>query len=89
GQHCAACHGDDGRGEGPLAATLPRWPPTLVSPLLARRADGELFWHIADGMRDGNGSLAMPAFAGVLADEEIWAVLDYAKALAAGEGAKS
>ncbi len=89
GQHCAACHGDDGRGEGPLAATLPRWPPTLVGPLLGRRADGELFWHIADGMRDDDGSLVMPAFAGVLRDDEIWAVLDYAKALAAGEGAKS
>lgn len=43
GQHCAACHGDDGRGEGPLAATLPRCPPTLVEPLPGRRADGELF----------------------------------------------
>ncbi|KAA6123039.1 c-type cytochrome [Cupriavidus cauae] len=89
GQHCAACHGDDGRGEGPMAATLPRWPPTLVGPLLGRRADGELFWHIADGMRDDDGRLVMPAFAGVLRDDEIWAVLDYAKALAAGEGAKS
>ncbi len=89
GQHCAACHGDDGRGEGPLAATLPRWPPTLVGPLLRRRADGELFWHVADGMRDDKGRRVMPAFAGVLGDDEIWAVLDYAKALAAGEGAKS
>ncbi|MEZ7783817.1 cytochrome c [Cupriavidus gilardii] len=88
-QHCAACHGEDGRGEGPLAATLPRWPPTLVGPLLGRRADGELFWHIADGMRDDDGRLVMPAFAGVLRDEEIWAALDYAKALAAGEGAKA
>ncbi|MBO4122992.1 cytochrome c [Cupriavidus gilardii] len=89
GQHCAACHGEDGRGEGPLAATLPRWPPTLVGPLLGRRADGELFWHIADGMRDDEGRLVMPAFSGVLRDDEIWAVLDYAKALAAGEGAKA
>ncbi|MCD9122493.1 cytochrome c [Cupriavidus sp. UGS-1] len=89
GQHCAACHGDDGRGEGPLAATLPRWPPTLVGPLLGRRADGELFWRIADGMREDHGGPVMPAFAGVLSDGEIWAVLDYAKALAAGEGAKS
>ncbi len=76
-RHCAACHGDDGRGEGPLAAGLSRWPPTLVSPLLARRADGELFWHIVDGMRDARGQTTMPAFGDALGDADTWAVLDY------------
>ncbi|KAF7961520.1 cytochrome C, partial [Cupriavidus sp. UYMU48A] len=86
-RHCAACHGDDGRGEGPLAAGLSRWPPTLVSPLLARRADGELFWHIVDGMRDARGQTTMPAFGDALGDADTWAVLDYMKTLAAGSGA--
>ncbi|MDQ0140773.1 c-type cytochrome [Cupriavidus necator] len=87
-QHCAACHGNDGRGEGPLAASLPQWPPTLASPLLARRADGELFWHVLSGMRDRRGQPTMPAFRGRLADREAWAVIDYMKALSAANRAK-
>ncbi|WER49298.1 cytochrome c [Cupriavidus sp. WKF15] len=86
-QRCASCHGNDGRGEGPLAASLKRWPPTLVGPLLARRADGELFWHVVNGMRDANGEPTMPAFGATLSDADTWAVLDYMKALAAGSGA--
>ncbi|CAG2154687.1 hypothetical protein LMG31506_05162 [Cupriavidus yeoncheonensis] len=86
-RHCASCHGDDGRGEGPQAASLKRWPPTLVSPLLARRADGELFWHVVAGMRDPQGEVTMPAFARALDDADTWAVLDYMKALAAGSAA--
>ncbi|NMV37818.1 c-type cytochrome [Ralstonia insidiosa] len=86
---CASCHGADGRGEGPLAATLTRWPPTVVGPLLGRHADGELFWHIAHGMRDGQGVVTMPAFANRLSDNDIWAVLDYMKVLAASGGVRA
>jgi len=86
-QHCAACHGDDGRGEGRLSATLVRWPPTFASPLLGRRAEGELFWHIAHGMRDARGHATMPAFAAQLSDTDTLAVIDYMNALAAGTGA--
>ncbi|SPC14553.1 c-type cytochrome [Cupriavidus taiwanensis] len=85
-QHCAACHGTDGRGEGPLAASLAVWPPTLAGPLLARRADGELFWHVLAGMRDRHGQPTMPAFRDRLGDGEAWAVIDYMKALSAGSG---
>jgi len=86
---CASCHGADGRGEGPLAATLTRWPPTVVGPLLGRHADGELFWHIAHGMQDTQGASTMPAFAGRLSDADIWAVLDAMKVLAARGGVRA
>lgn len=86
---CASCHGVDGRGEGPLASTLTRWPPTVVGPLLGRHADGELFWHIAHGMRDTQGTATMPAFANRLNDNDIWAVLDYMKVLAASGGVRA
>jgi len=86
---CVNCHGADGRGEGPLAATLNRWPPTVVGPLLGRRADGELFWHIAHGMRDTQGAATMPAFAHRLNNADIWAALDYMKVLAASGGVRA
>jgi mono/diheme cytochrome c family protein len=88
-QHCAACHGADGRGEGPLAATLPHWPPTFAGTLLARRLDGELFWRVRHGTRDEHGASTMPGFAATLGPQDTWAVLDYLKALAAGSGAQA
>lgn len=37
-QHCAVCHGQEGRGNGPLAPALLLQPPSLRD--LARRHDG-------------------------------------------------
>ncbi|EOH6073732.1 cytochrome c [Burkholderia cenocepacia] len=88
-QHCAACHGADGRGEGPLAATLAHWPPTFAGALLARRLDGELFWRVRHGTQDEHGAPTMPGFAATLGPQDTWAVLDYLKALAAGSGAQA
>ncbi|EEE09581.1 cytochrome c, class I [Burkholderia multivorans CGD2] len=88
-RHCAACHGADGRGEGPLAATLAHWPPTFAGTLLARRLDGELYWHVRHGMRDAHDASSMPGFAATLDAADTWAVLDYLKALSAGSGART
>jgi mono/diheme cytochrome c family protein len=86
--HCASCHGEDARGEGPLAAILPMWPPTLNGSLLWQRLDGELFWHILSGMRDRHGSQTMPGFAGQLSTADVWAVIDFLQANAAGQSLK-
>ncbi|HTH60885.1 MAG TPA: cytochrome c [Paraburkholderia sp.] len=88
-QHCAACHGADGRGSGPLAATLVRWPPTVVGPLLGHRLDGEMFWRVLHGTRDFHGARTMPGFARAISDADAWATIDYMKVLAAGGGAQS
>jgi len=88
-QHCAACHGADGRGEGPFAATLAHWPPTFAGALLARRLDGELYWRVRHGTRDAHGASSMPGFAATLGPADTWAVLDYLKALSAGSGAQA
>ncbi|MGJ7580068.1 c-type cytochrome [Variovorax sp. RHLX14] len=88
-QHCVACHGDDGRGKGPIAALQPVWPPNLAGPLLWRRADGDLLWHVLHGMRDPRGAVSMPAFGDRLQDGEVWALIDFMKAQAAGETLKA
>ncbi len=85
-QLCVDCHGDDGRGHGPLAARQPVWPPNLAGPLLWRRADGDLLWHVLHGMHDARSNQpSMPAFAGRLSADDAWALIDAMKALAAGQ----
>lgn len=84
-QHCQHCHGADGYGEGPDAARLPMWPPTLNGSLLWKRLEGELFWHVRQGMRARDGRTTMPGAAARLSDTQVWEVLDYVQAQAAGQ----
>jgi len=86
--HCAGCHGTDGRGETPQAATLPTWPPRLTGALLWKRAEGELHWRIRHGLQDRRGTTTMPGFATALSDAQTWAVLDALRALAAGDSVR-
>lgn len=90
-QNCVACHGADGKGEGPLAASLAVWPPDLSGPLLWRRADGDLLWRILHGTRDAQrgGQPTMPGFAGKLGEAEAWALVDYMKAQGAGQSLRA
>jgi mono/diheme cytochrome c family protein len=67
---CLRCHGEGGFGDGPDAAGL------KVRPAVLRRAahhynDGELAWIIRTG-RD-----PMPAWEGILTDEQIWDLVNY------------
>lgn len=87
-QHCVGCHGVDGQGQGPLAAKQRVWPPNLAGPLLWRRADGDLLWHVLHGMQDRQGAPTMPAF-DRLADAEAWALIDFMKAQGAGQGLRA
>ncbi|RQO41194.1 cytochrome C [Variovorax sp. KBW07] len=87
--HCLACHGTDGRGQGPLAATQPVWPPNLSGPLLWRRADGDLLWHVMNGTRDRHGAATMPGFGKLLSDDDAWALIDFMKAQGAGESLRA
>ncbi|MDP9899858.1 mono/diheme cytochrome c family protein [Variovorax ginsengisoli] len=88
-QHCVGCHGADGRGQGALADARSMSPPNLAGPLLWRRADGDLLWHVMHGMRARDGKATMPAFGERLRDDEAWALIDFMKAQAAGETLRS
>lgn len=82
--HCAGCHGAEARGDGPAAQGLPVPPADLTATHLWMHPDGELFWWLSHGMVAPDGSPAMPGFAGVLSDDERWALLDWMRAHNAG-----
>lgn len=82
--NCTACHGPAGRGDGPLAKSLPIPPADLTAAHLFGHSDGELFWWLGHGIEGPDGSLVMPGFAGTLDDDQRWNLIDYIRAHNAG-----
>ncbi|HET7521183.1 MAG TPA: c-type cytochrome, partial [Candidatus Limnocylindria bacterium] len=70
--NCAACHGTEGRGDGPTAQRtgLALRPLSESAPALT---DGALAYRIAVGTV-GSG---MPGFAGTLSDKDRWDLVNY------------
>jgi mono/diheme cytochrome c family protein len=83
-QHCASCHGENGKGHGPAAAGLPVPPADLTAEHLWAHDDGELFWWLSHGIDAPEGGLAMPGFAGQLLEDDRWALIDYIRGHNAG-----
>lgn len=76
-QNCQACHGSEGKGDGPAAAALTPRPTDLTDPqVMGKLSDDELFAIL----KDGKG--AMPGFGKRLSDDEIRALVAYVRRLA-------
>ena len=75
-QICAACHGDEGRGDGPGGVALDPLPADLVVhvPL---HPEADLFHFIRDGI-PGTG---MAPLSDRLTEEQIWHVVNYIRTL--------
>jgi mono/diheme cytochrome c family protein len=67
-QHCAECHGTDGRGTNRAA--------DLHAPDVQRATPGELQWFL----RDGNLARGMPSWSG-LPEQRRWQIVAYLKSL--------
>lgn len=74
--HCVACHGDSGRGDGP-GVTESGLDPADLPALAARKSVKTFAANITYGKNEG-----MPAFSGRLSEEQIWDVAHYVKAFA-------
>lgn len=64
--HCAACHGDSGKGEGPMAKLLVK-PPTDITKLSAANGGRFPFWRVFDIVTGsapiaGHDTFQMPHF---------------------------
>jgi len=49
--HCASCHGNDGRGETDLGRNLFPKAPDMTQSATRDKTDGELYWIIENGIR--------------------------------------
>ena len=73
-QDCEICHGYDGGGKTPIGAGEYPRPPAL-GPRLASMTDGEVFYHIRNGIRN----TGMPAW--TLPDRQVWQLVLYMRNL--------
>jgi mono/diheme cytochrome c family protein len=73
--YCAECHASDGRGGGPFADKLFPRPANLASGALKTAGDDYRFWKIYEGV----AGTSMPPWKMILAEDEVWNVLNYEK----------
>ena len=87
-RHCAMCHGEKGKGDGPAARLhaerSKRAPQDLTdAKVQAGMSDGEIYWKVSTGFKEG-GQIIMPAFSEEIPkDEDRWKLVHYVRALAA------
>ena len=74
-QKCELCHAYDGSGKTGIGAGQYPHPPALRSAAVEALSDGEIFYHIRNGIRN----TAMPAWG--LPDREIWQLVSYIRDL--------
>ncbi len=66
--HCASCHGNDGRGRTELGRALYPRSPDLTAAATQQLSDGELFYIIENGVR----FTGMPGWGAAGRPEESW-----------------
>ena len=72
---CAPCHGDNGRGAGPVAHLLRTKPADLVMGLSKALPDGYIYGTIRDG------GIAMPSYDDIMSSHERWQVVLFVRHL--------
>lgn len=81
--NCQMCHGDTGKGDGPMADTLTKPPGNLsVKERMDKLTDGELFWRIS------TGDEVMPSFEKdkPLTEQQRWDIINFIRTLASQRG---
>lgn len=74
--NCTSCHGDTAAGDGPAGAALDPKPANLQN--TAKETDPAYqHWVISEGGTAAGLNASMPAFKGVLSDDEVWQIVSY------------
>ena len=76
-QYCLACHGPQGKGDGPVGMTLKPPPANLGGETVKSKPDPDLL----NVIRKGKTGTAMPAWEKELSEQQINDVLAYVRTL--------
>jgi mono/diheme cytochrome c family protein len=79
-QHCASCHGEDGKALTEAASTMKARPADLTT--AHNITDGEIYWVATNGIKESG----MPSFQSKLSERERWRVALYVKYLGKTKG---
>ena len=74
GNYCLVCHGELGKGDGPIIPKFPN-PPSFYSDLIRSYTKGRIFFTITRGIRN------MPSHAAQVREEDRWYIAQYVKKL--------
>jgi plastocyanin len=74
-EHCAVCHGSDGRGRSEIGPKMYPPVPDLASDAVQRLSDGALFSIIQHGVR----WTGMPAFRSTHDEEDTWRLVAFVR----------
>lgn len=69
--NCMVCHGEQGRGDGPVGRKFDPAPKDLNEDYTQNQTDGQLFFTLT------RGRVAMPFYRDALSREERWDVVNY------------
>ncbi len=71
--HCLVCHGEQGRGNGPVGQKFVPQPMELNLDYVQLQPDGQLFYTIS------HGSIAMPFYRQAIPPEDRWHLVNFIK----------
>ena len=69
--HCQVCHGEQGRGDGPVGLKFVPQPMELNLDYVQLQPDGQLFYTIS------HGSIAMPFYRNAISQQDRWHLVNY------------
>jgi len=72
-RHCLICHGEQGRGNGPVGRQFVPQPMELNLDYVQLQPDGQIFYTIS------HGSIAMPFYRQAIAAEDRWHLVNFIK----------
>jgi len=79
---CSTCHGAEGKGDGPSASGLFPKPANFTDCAVMKKESDETLFKIISGGGQGVGrSTVMPAWGGVLSEQQIRELVKYVRSL--------
>lgn len=82
--NCVACHGEQGKGNGIIAAYFRAaqkpTPADLTAEPVLSQTDGEIFWYITNGV-ERDGVKYMPPWRNLISENDRWALVAFIRSL--------